>query len=115
MAIIIAVLVAFSGAAAQFGAFLGVIGIVVPPFAGVLMAHFWLVARGVSGARLLSEAPTVRWEALGCWLVSALLAWSTGFLLTDAIEGLVAGAVLYGIVGSLLRARQTPATSVSGA
>ncbi|GAA5114608.1 purine-cytosine permease family protein [Pseudonocardia adelaidensis] len=115
VAIVIAVLVALSGAAAQFGVFLGVVGVVAPPFAGVLIAHFWLVARGVSGARLLSEAPTVRWEALLCWLVASLLAWSTGFLLTDAIEGLVAGAVLYGIVGSLLRSRQTEATSVSSA
>jgi cytosine permease len=115
VAIVIAVLVALSGAAAQFGAFLGVIGVVAPPFAGVLIAHFWLVARGVSGARLLSEAPAVRWEALGCWLVASLLAWSTGFLLTDAIEGLVAGVVLYGVVGSLLRSRQAAATSVSDA
>jgi cytosine permease len=115
VAIVIAVLVALSGAAAQFGAFLGVIGIVAPPFAGVLIAHFWLVARGVSATRLLSEAPTVRWEALGCWLVASLLAWSTAFLLTDAIEGLITGAVLYGIVGSLLRTRRSPATSVSGA
>jgi cytosine permease len=105
VAIIIAVLVALSGAAAQFGVFLGVIGIVTPPFAGVLIAHFWVVARGSSGAALLSEAPGVRWEALGCWLVAALLSWSIQFLLTDAIEGLVLGAVLYGVVGSLQRAR----------
>ena len=105
VAIVVAVLVALSGVAAQFATFLAVIGIVAPPFAGVMIAHFWLVARGRSGATLLSEAPTVRWEALGCWLAVALLAWSTTFLLTDAIEGLVGGFVLYGVVGSLMRTR----------
>jgi cytosine permease len=65
VAIVIAVLVALSGAAAQFAAFLGMIGIVAPPFAGVLIAHFWLVARGVSAARLLSEAPTAS-SGSGC-------------------------------------------------
>jgi cytosine permease len=106
VAIVIAVLVALSGVAAQFGTFLTVIGIIAPPFAGVLIAHFWIVARGQSGARLMSEAPAVRWEALACWLVASLLARYTGFLLTDAIEGLVAGTVLYGVIGSVMRVRR---------
>jgi cytosine permease len=48
----------------------------------------------------------VRWEALACWLVASLLARYTGFLLTDAIEGLVAGTVLYGVIGSVMRVRR---------
>jgi cytosine permease len=114
VAIVISVIVALSGAAASFGAFLTVIGVVAPPFAGVLIAHFWIVARGQSAAQMMGTAPAVRWEALGCWLAGALFARFTSFLLTDAIEGLVTGVVLYAIVGTLVRTRRTT-TAVEGA
>lgn len=104
VAILISTVVALSGVAAQFATFLAVIAVVAPPFAGVLIAHFWVVARGRSGASMMREAPAVRWEALGCWLAASLLARFTGFALTDAVEGLLAGAVLYAVVGSVLRA-----------
>jgi cytosine permease len=115
VAIVIAVIVALSGVAAQFATFLAVIGVIAPPFAGVMIAHFWIVARGRSAASLMSEAPSVRWEALACWLGAAVLARFTTFLLTDAIEGLVAGAVFYGVIGSILRLRTRNSASLARA
>jgi cytosine permease len=103
VAVLIAVGIAFLGVAEQFSSFLGVIGVVVPPFAGVLLAHFWVVVRGVNVEGILRDLPSVRWEALGCWVAGALIARYADFLLADAIEGLVSGFVLYAIVGTLRR------------
>ncbi|MBU2664783.1 cytosine permease [Actinoplanes bogorensis] len=97
VAVVIAVAIAFLGVADQFGKFLGVIGVVVPPFAGLLIAHFWIVQR--NAAEALKNLPAVRWESLVCWIAAALLAYYGDFLLVNAIEGLVAGFVLYTIAG----------------
>ncbi|MEV4378044.1 cytosine permease [Streptosporangium sp. NPDC049644] len=99
ISIVIAVLVAFAGLAAQFLVFLNVIAIIAPPFAGVLIAHFWILARHRTGDQLLESAPAVRAEALVAWVVAALLAKYTDVLLTDAIEGLVYGFVCYAVLG----------------
>ncbi|WP_326830294.1 cytosine permease [Streptosporangium sp. NBC_01810] len=99
ISIVIAVLVAFAGLAAQFLVFLNVIAVVAPPFAGVLIAHFWILARRRTGDQLLESAPTVRIEALAAWVVAAVLAKYTDVLLTDAIEGLVYGFVCYAVLG----------------
>lgn len=101
VSIVIAVLVAFAGLADRFLVFLQVVGLVSPPFAGVLIAHFWILARQASGEELLRTAPSVRWEALAVWLAAALLSKYTNVFGVDAIEGLVYGLVLYGIVGAV--------------
>jgi cytosine permease len=101
VAVAIAVGIAFLGVADQFGRFLSVIGVVVPPFAGLLIAHFWVVQRRTEEA--LRNLPAVRWEAVVCWIAAALLAYYGDFLLVNAIEGLVAGFVLYTIAGLALK------------
>ncbi|MFI6456378.1 purine-cytosine permease family protein [Streptosporangium amethystogenes] len=110
ISIVIAILVAFAGLAAQFLVFLNVIAIIAPPFAGVLIAHFWILARHRTGDQLLESAPAVRAEALVAWVVAALLAKYTDVLLTDAIEGLVYGFVCYAVLGWAVTAlrRNTP-------
>ncbi|MFE9958971.1 purine-cytosine permease family protein [Micromonospora sp. NPDC005299] len=102
VAVVIAVGIAFLGLADQFGEFLGVVGVVVPPFAGLLIAHFWVLHRR-DDARVLQNVPAVRWEAAACWIAAALIAWYGEFLLANAIEGLVAGFVLYTLVGLVSR------------
>jgi cytosine permease len=101
VAVAIAVAIAFLGVADQFGRFLNVIGVVVPPFAGLLIAHFWVVQRRTRD--LLRNLPAVRWEAIVCWIAASLLAYYAEFLLVNAIEGLVAGFVLYAAAGLALR------------
>lgn len=99
-AVLIALLIAFAGLAAEFQRFLGVISVVVPPFAGVLIAYFWVVVRRWDATELLRTAPSVRWEALGCWVAGALIARYTDLIIADAIEGLIAGFALYAVVGT---------------
>jgi len=99
--VLIAVAIAFLGVADQFGRFLSVIAVVVPPFAGLLIAHFWVVQRRAEDA--LRNLPAVRWEAIACWVAASLLAYYAEFLLVNAIEGLVAGFVLYALAGLALR------------
>ncbi len=91
----IAVAVAFAGFAARFLSWLQIIGLVTPPFAGVVIAHFWVLGRlRRSGAELLEEAPAVRAEALVAWLAASLVTYfSTWFI--DAIVGLVLGGAFY--------------------
>jgi cytosine permease len=101
VSVAIAVAIAFLGVAGQFGKFLTVIGVVVPPFAGLLIAHFWVLHRRATD--VLKDLPAVRWEALACWIVAALIAYYTDFLLANAIEGLVAGFVLYAAVGMIMK------------
>lgn len=105
VAVLIAVGIALLGVADRFAEFLDVIGVVVPPFAGVLLAHFWVLERHMDPQRLLGNLPSVRWEAVACWVVGALIARYADFLQADAIEGLVAGFVLYAVLG-LLTQRQ---------
>ncbi|GII95182.1 purine-cytosine permease family protein [Sinosporangium siamense] len=101
VSIVIAVCVAFAGLAAQFLTFLQIVGLVAPPFAGVMIAHFWVLARNRSGSDLLASAPKVRVEALVAWVVAAVLSKYTDVLLTDAIEGLVYGFACYAVLGLL--------------
>jgi cytosine permease len=95
VAIVLAMAIAFSGASARFLEFLLIIAVVVPPFAGVLIAHMTVVARLQSAAEALRAAPNVRWTAVVAWAVGALAARQFEFLLNDAIEGLLLGFVTY--------------------
>ncbi|MCG5215775.1 cytosine permease [Streptosporangium soli] len=103
VSIVIAVLVAFAGLADSFLVFLNIVALVAPPFAGVLIAHFWVLARHSSGTELLRSAPAVRVEALVAWALAAVLSKVTDVLLTDAIEGLVYGFVCYALLGWVLK------------
>jgi cytosine permease len=102
VAIIMAVVIAFSGASERFLEFLQLIGIVVPPFAGVLIAHMCVIARMQSAAEALRSAPSIRWTALGTWIVGAIVSRQVDFLLNNAIEGLLLGIVGYLLVEGLL-------------
>ena len=95
VAIVLAMAIAFSGASARFLEFLLIIAVVVPPFAGVLIAHMTVVARLQSAAEALRTAPNVRWTAVAAWALGALVARQFEFLLNDAIEGLLLGFVTY--------------------
>ncbi|MGW4425737.1 purine-cytosine permease family protein [Streptosporangium sp. NPDC004631] len=110
VAITIAVLVAFAGLAAQFLVFLQIVALIAPPFAGVVIAHFWILTRHQMSGRLLESAPSVRPEAMVAWVLAAVLSKYTDVLLTDAIEGLLYGLVCYSVLGWAVAAlkRRTP-------
>ncbi len=104
VSIAIAVVVAFAGLAARFLSFLEVIAVVAPPFAAVLITHYWLRNRGRAIESAIDAVPMLRWEAFAAWVLAAVGARYTDLLLTDAIEGLVYGAVLYWLLGTVVDA-----------
>jgi cytosine permease len=114
VSIVIAVAVSFAGLAGRFLVFLQVIAVVAPPFAAVLIVHYWIRTRGGRGSELLHAAPLVRWEALGAWLLASLASRYTDVLFTDALEGLLYGAVIYFVLGAAVDALGTHQTTPTG-
>jgi cytosine permease len=103
IAIVIATAVAFAGFAERFLSFLNIIALVAPPFAAVVIAHFWLLgALRRTGAELTASIPALRVEALAAWVLAAVAAKYTKVLGTDAVEGLVYGLVFYTVLGGLM-------------
>ncbi|MFI7066764.1 cytosine permease [Kribbella sp. NPDC050124] len=111
VAILVAVTIAFSGASAHFLDLLLVVATVVPPFAGVLVAHMSIVSRRQPPTEMLSTAPSVRWSALVAWGGSAWAAKQVAFLLNDAIEGLLLGVASYLLLSLALAARRDGVSS----
>jgi cytosine permease len=91
----IALITAFGGFAGNFLEFLSIIGTVTPPFAGILLAHFFLLGglRTPAGS-LLAAAPVVRWSALVAWVVTSVTMYYWAPPLKPLV-GLVLCAALY--------------------
>lgn len=69
----IALVTALGGFAGDFLSFLSIIGTVTPPFAGILLAHFYVLGGlRTPATALLAAAPVVRWSALGAWAVTSV-------------------------------------------
>ncbi len=100
VSVAIAVATALAGFASDFGAFLGIIATVTPPFAGIFIAHFYVLGhlRTVGSAPL----PAVRWSALGAWLATALLAYLVD-LPVEPVSGLLIAGAVYSVAGLLSR------------
>lgn len=114
IAVGVSVGVAFLGFAGQFLSFLSIISVVTPPFVGVVLSHFYLVARARrTGAELLAAAPAVRVEALAAWAAAALISYNIdGFV--KPVNGLLLGLVLYTAVAwvtGMLRGGRAPAAA----
>lgn len=95
VSVVIAVLTAFGGFAADFLAFLIIIATVTPPFAGIFLAHFYVLGhlRRHTEAEL-AEAPTVRWNALIAWGAASTAVYVTSVPL-EPVAGLLLGGALY--------------------
>jgi cytosine permease len=94
----IALATAFGGFAANFLSFLSIIGTVTPPFAGILIAHFYVLGGlRTPAATSLAAAPVVRWSALAAWAVTsvAMYFWQPPL---KPLVGLVLGGALYLVV-----------------
>jgi cytosine permease len=100
----IALITAFGGFAGDFLSFLSIIGTVTPPFAGILLAHFFVLGglRTPAGS-LLAAAPVVRWSALVAWVITSVTMYYWAPPLKPVV-GLVLCAVLY-VVAELVAGR----------
>ena len=83
-----------------FYSFLNVLGNIVPPLAGIILADYFIIHRGKYGS--LESAAFARWNAIPwiSWVVSAVLVYVIPWGL-PSLNSLVLGAVLY-IVLSLV-------------
>ncbi|MGH2452126.1 MAG: purine-cytosine permease family protein [Candidatus Limnocylindria bacterium] len=107
VAVIIALLVSLLGFAGQFLQWLVIIATVTPPFAGVMIAHFWLLRFGRDWRTLASELVPegFRWTALAAWLAASVIAYITRTQFIPALTGLLTALVLYTAL-ELIFARQ---------
>lgn len=114
LSVLIAVLVAFVGFADDFLSWLRIIGLVAPPFAGVVIAHFWVLGRiRRTGEQLVTEAPTVRIEALVAWLAASVVTYLVDWFI-DAIVGLLLGGLFYLGLALVLDAVRRPTGAAAG-
>lgn len=98
----IALGVAFLGFASNFLSFLQIIAVVTPPFAGVVITHYWVLGHIRSDPTMaLADLPAIRLSAAGSWLATSLLA-SFVALPVEPLAALLIGGAIYGIVGALL-------------
>jgi cytosine permease len=108
VAVLIAVATAFAGFAGEFLKFLQIIGVLAPPFVGIVVSHFWVLGRiREASDRLLASAPLVRWEAIAAWVAGSLVGYFSTFFV-KALNGLVAGAIVYAVlvlISSRMRSR----------
>jgi cytosine permease len=100
----IALVTAFGGFAGNFLSFLSIIGTVTPPFAGILLAHFFVLGGlRTSAGSLLAAAPVVRWSALVAWVITSVTMYYWAPPLKPLV-GLVLCAALY-VIAEVVTAR----------
>lgn len=96
----IATATAFMGFAGNFLSFLQVIAVVTPPFAGVVIAHFWVLGHirtadaSADGAALAG----VRWLPLLSWVAASLTAHFVA-LPIEPVAALLIGGAVYSVLG----------------
>ncbi|CAN5902977.1 cytosine permease [soil metagenome] len=95
VSIAIATGTAFLGFAQEFLSWLQIIATVTPPFAGILIAHFFAMG-GIRQPvdRQLEALPAVRVEALAAWLLASLFNYYTDVFIAP-LTGVIVGGVLY--------------------
>ncbi|MFA9430746.1 cytosine permease [Egicoccus sp. AB-alg2] len=97
----IAVGVAFLGFASNFLSFLQIIGIVTPPFAGVVITHFWVLGHIRRPAATL-DVPPLRWEAIVAWIGTSVFAYFVD-LPVEPVAALVIAGVVYAVLSLVTR------------
>lgn len=103
VSVAIAIGTAFLGFAQQFLSWLQIIATVTPPFAGILITHFWVlggIKRPVE--HQLEDLPGVRVEALAAWLLASLFNYYVQFFIPP-ITGLVVGGALYAVFSLVMQ------------
>ncbi len=103
ISIIIAIAVALLGLASKFIVWLNFIGTLMPPFAGILIAHFWIIHRDKTKVFMPSG---FRWTALVSWVLAIVVA-KVSHVTIPAIIGLIAGLIIYAILGSIFKEKES--------
>lgn len=123
---IVGIVVAVLGAADFFIQFILITGVVIAPFGGVYLAAF-VADRQLARWSAESEAPMFNGWAIGAWIAGVFTAFATTnpadglglgwFVLTTipALDGLLAGAVIYFVLATVRRRVAKPETAAVSA
>lgn len=98
IAVSIALVTSLMGLATKFSVWLNLIGTLTPPFAGIIIAHFWIVNAGKEN---YDVTETWRPSAFIAWFASAIIAKYQTFT-TPAIVGLISVIIIYPILVKLM-------------
>ncbi len=99
----LALVMALSGIADNIIPYLLLLGTVIPPVGGIIMADFWL-HRGGELPSLDSNIPAFNWAGVISYIAAALIAYFTGNagLGVGPVNGIVAAAILYVVLAKLI-------------
>ncbi len=109
VSVAIALGVAFLGFASDFLSFLRIIAVVTPPFAGVVIAHYWVLGHiRQTGQDLVEAIPAIRPLALLSWVGTSVTAHYVD-LPVEPLAALLIGGAAYAALSFLTGARVAPA------
>jgi cytosine permease len=91
VSVAIALGVAFLGFASNFLSFLLIIAVVTPPFAGVVIAHYWVLGHIRRTGEPVAAVPTVRPVALLSWVGTSVVAYYVALPVEPLAALLIAG------------------------
>lgn len=92
----IALIAALSGFVDHFGTVLGFIGSFLPPFAGILIAHFWILYRDL---RDLKVDENVKIIPFITWIIAIIIAKMGSVILPAALVGFISAIIIYVALG----------------
>jgi cytosine permease len=104
---VVGIILALAGIYENFTTFLSILGVFIPPMAGVIVADYYLTRRFTYSTRAESEVRPVRWLPVAAWaggsLVS-LVATYTPLTVTStpAVDGLLVAGILQFLFGRYL-------------
>jgi cytosine permease len=114
---IITALISLLGYANTFLPFLLTIGVIIPAYAGVVLAHYYVLGASRKKPEQLIAAiePGVRWTAIASFLVGVIVAYFTNRanLGIPALQGLVVAGLLYTALEIGLGRATAPAAAAS--
>ena len=82
---------------------LNFIGTVMPPFAGIIIAHFWIIHRDKKKVFMPSG---FRWTAFVSWILAVVIA-KVSNVTIPAIIGLLSAIVIYAIIGLIFKNKES--------
>lgn len=98
-----ALVLALGGIYGQIIPYLVLLGSVIPPVGGIIMADFWVRHKGQFPS-LDSPQPSFNWAGVVAYVLAAAIAYATGqaSLGVAPVNGIIAGAILYSVLSRFL-------------
>lgn len=96
----IGIIIAIAGLADALTAFITILGALVPPVAGVVLADYWIVGRGK--ASNWHPVRGVNWCGIIAWVAGSVVALFFSFF-SAALDGIIVSCVVYFILYTLLK------------